>query len=226
MRKFKFSILSALIATAIVALSLSYYQYYYGTGPIPVRPAEITEEPIILISRWVDTRKHYGSYLQFAIWKDGKVVWRPENDELDSVPLTSTVDPREVDHLFKALSMERLLDPRMQRFHCSMGGRYDVRVATTRGVVELASRRKDARENYNIIDTQTEEMFYGFFGPSGTPARFRDIKSDTKTWPDSYKRFITNWDIIQDFSRKLKTETGFPYNGPAPKGIFEHTQQK
>lgn len=213
MRKLQFSIRSALIGVAVLAalfaFSLSYYQHYFGTGPIPVYPAENYSEPIIAIYRHVDYHgPYYGSYIQFAIWKDGKIVWRPEGDELEAVPLTSTIDPQVIAELFKTLSKQRLLDPAMRRndvgtFH----NFYGVQIATTNGSIHLTTSR-DMEKASKYIDKLNSEMERGLHAPG------------MKTWLEPRKRFVTNWNIIQEFSRQLKSENGVPYDGTLPNGPY------
>ena len=207
MRKLQFSIVSILIGTAILAALIASYCYYFVTPPIKVRPASNTSVPIISFFKNVE-----GDYLQFAIWEDGTAIWRA-GDELRSKILTTKVDPRKINQLFVTLSKERLLDPSMQRWHSSINPidheYYFAQIATTKGIVELSSWQKDAKENYNILYEGTNEMGY----------RYSPRPPGIKNWPRPYMRFIKNWDAIQAFAEGLKVKNADVYDGPIPKWI-------
>ncbi len=212
MRKLKFSIRTALIGmgilTAVFAVSLSCYRYYSGFYPISVYPATNISEPIVSVYMYSDKYPDSAiiSKIQFAIWEDGTVLWRAGEDGLSPEMLTRKANPEEISQLFQTLSKERLLDPYMQRNHQSIfHDWYVIQIATTEGVIELSSWRKDAEENYNIIFNG--ELLHG--SPATDPSKI--------TWPYSYKRFIRNWNAIQETAQKLKGKNAVPYNGPLPK---------
>lgn len=218
MRDGRVTIKLLLLMTLVVALGLAFFSWQPST---PVFPVADNGSPTIAIfhhsgGRFVN--RDLGlldedvnePVLQFALWRDGTVVWRESKEQIHSKLLTTKIDPTEIDDLFQKLSRARLLDPNMQRQHFGPDSDYtSIEIATDKGqfvILESWHERFEISPGLVCTDRGVKKL-------EPNEARQKVIADCPKT----YRMFRENWDILRNHANKLVVNGGVAYNGSVPK---------
>ena len=197
--------------TAVVSAGVA--TYVWRDGRLKVIPDRTTASPVLSIFR--TGRHHQVPLLNFAIWNDGRIVWRPVGrEEL----LTKNVGPQVVNKLFADLSNGRLLDPSMKHSYGGPNESYDtIEIATDKnGIITLSSWHESLERHPNLVCTD------GGGVTSVEPGKTKQDYIDT--WSRGYRLFRNNWEIIQNTTRPLIVKDGSPFLGDAPKSFSQRIE--
>ena len=225
MVKFQYSLKSIFVATLLIGLALFAISAMYRPEtpfrigppiplgpPIPVEPSTENGAPIVLITRhagYVVVVDYHQPFVEFAIWRDGTVVWRKDASNPRSPLLTSKVEPSAIDQLFIDLSSARLLEPNLRTFYVGPSSGYvSIEIATDQGVVELASWHE--RFSNLPLAVCTESGVVGL----EPGQRKQDVLTASSR---EYKLFMKNWNLVRDLSIDLSGSAGQPFDGVIPR---------